>query len=329
MTQVSHTSSEPSPAHSVLPGVSVVIAAYNAERYLADAIESCLQQTRVPNQILVVDDGSTDSTARIAESFRHRVTLVSSTANGGVSAARNLGILAATSEWIAFLDADDWFLPRKLETQMAAAEANPAAQVIYTGFLEQSVQGEVKAVPYFTPNELQECLLYLCPLGMSSTMVRKSALQQVGGFLSIPAGPEDWDLWLRLTQRHSSNAFVGVREPLMVYRRTPGSLSFNLRGMMEGRLHVVDQHFPAQPANLRRTFMRRRMRSFIFFDSSLALRHDEERDYLSQIRRSLLEWPFPTPRMGLRRYKIALVMLLQRYFGRRLQSGSLSAPPRS
>jgi glycosyltransferase involved in cell wall biosynthesis len=99
------------------PRVSCVIPAYNAERFLADAIESILAQTHALFEVIVVDDGSTDGTAGIAGRYRDRVRCVTQ-ANAGLAAARNAGVGAASGDFVAFLDADDLWLPEKLARQL-------------------------------------------------------------------------------------------------------------------------------------------------------------------------------------------------------------------
>ncbi|KLU02040.1 glycosyl transferase, family 2 [Rhodopirellula islandica] len=104
--------------------ISVVIPAYNAELFLAEAIESCLAQTRQPDQVIVIDDGSTDRTAEVALSFADFVTLIP-LERSGPGVARNAGIAAATGDYIALLDADDRMTPNRLQLQMDLFDARP------------------------------------------------------------------------------------------------------------------------------------------------------------------------------------------------------------
>ncbi|MFZ9033203.1 MAG: glycosyltransferase family 2 protein, partial [Anaerohalosphaeraceae bacterium] len=104
--------------------ISAVIPAYNAEKYIARSINSVLNQTCPVDEIIVVDDGSTDSTAEVIKSYGGKVRYIHQQ-NAGVSAARNTGIQAATCEWVAFLDADDEWLPEKIERQVENIKNNP------------------------------------------------------------------------------------------------------------------------------------------------------------------------------------------------------------
>ncbi|MHC5141971.1 MAG: glycosyltransferase family 2 protein, partial [Planctomycetota bacterium] len=104
--------------------ISVVIPAYNAEKHIARAIESVLAQTRPADEVIVIDDGSSDATAEVVRSFGDKVIFIQQE-NAGASVARNAGIEAATSDWIAFLDADDEWLPNKLQLQVEHFKRNP------------------------------------------------------------------------------------------------------------------------------------------------------------------------------------------------------------
>lgn len=116
------------------PRVSVIIPVYNGERYLAEAIESVLQQTLPPAEVIVVDDGSADGSGAVAQSFAAVRYLRQ--VNGGSNAARNRGILHSTGDFLAFLDADDLWMPDKLAVQMAVLTQEPALDFVY-GYVEQ------------------------------------------------------------------------------------------------------------------------------------------------------------------------------------------------
>ena len=110
--------------------VSVVMAAYNYAPYISEAIESVLAQTRPPLDVIVVDDGSTDATPEVLAAFGDRIRVLRQT-NQGASAARNRGIEAARGEYIAFIDADDVWKPRKLELQMALFDADQLSSLAH------------------------------------------------------------------------------------------------------------------------------------------------------------------------------------------------------
>ena len=118
-----------------MPTVSVVIPTYNCSRFVGDAIESVLAQTRVPDQIIVVNDGSTDDTAAVVQQYRDGRIVYIEQANGGIAAARNRGLSIATGDYIGFLDADDRWLPSMLERQLALLERQPDVICTFANFM--------------------------------------------------------------------------------------------------------------------------------------------------------------------------------------------------
>ena len=144
------------------PLVTVIIGAYNAARYVGEAIESVLAQTHDRIELIVVDDGSTDGTGEVAESYGDAVRCIRQE-NGGMAAARNRGVGEARGDYLAFLDADDRFPPDKLRTQLAAFAADPSLDVVYghvTEFLSPDLDDAsrrllrepVHDLPWPTPN---------------------------------------------------------------------------------------------------------------------------------------------------------------------------------
>lgn len=218
--------------------VSVIIPAYNAEPFIADTVQSALDQTHENLEIIVVDDGSTDLTVACLEPFGDRIR-VHRQANGGVARARNAGIGIATGSWIAFLDADDLWLPRKLERQLASSDA----PMTYTnrfnigarGALPE-VQSDVTAMhegDLFLPLLLEGNFITL-----SSVVLRRDVFEATGGFSPELSGAADWDMWLRVTEHHR----VGLcREPLVRYRFHPDGMSRNHEAMGRERTRVVSR----------------------------------------------------------------------------------------
>lgn len=159
------------------PAVSVVVPAHDTELYLGEAIESILGQTLPPAQVIVVDDGSHDGTAEVAEGFGAAVTVVRRE-RGGVGAAVNSGLEIADGDLVAFLDADDVWTPRKLELQRAALVAEPETDMVF-GRVEQFIS------PDLSPEERAELRP---PVGSlpgkvkGSMLVRRPALECVGMF---------------------------------------------------------------------------------------------------------------------------------------------------
>ncbi|MBU1691269.1 MAG: glycosyltransferase [Gammaproteobacteria bacterium] len=210
--------------------VSVVIPAYNSALFLQETVESVRQQTTPVHEIIVVDDGSTDETEQVIQSLGRDIVYIRQT-NAGVSAARNRGITQATGEIIAFLDADDLWLPQKVEKQVKVLLSNPEVALVATdradidvqgGFLLDSLFKHRGFYEFFSElgnNPIPQALSRLMQVNFiptSSVMVRKSALVRVGVFNTNIRYGEDLDLWARIASQH---AIVCVPEVLMHYRR--------------------------------------------------------------------------------------------------------------
>src|SRR6267154_1483950 len=160
--------------------VSVVIPVYNGERYLADAIQSVLDQTYQKFEVIVVDDGSTDGSARVAKRFGGAIRYVHQS-NGGVSKARNTGITLAQGTYLAFLDQDDLWLPDKLAVQVAYLDSHPEVGVVYCQ-CEVKGDGWMRSGPYYAePLKDNPLGIIRRPyLLMTSAMFRSEVLRKIG-----------------------------------------------------------------------------------------------------------------------------------------------------
>ena len=206
--------------------VSVVIPAYNAADHIARALDSVLAQTHRPDEIIVVDDGSTDNTAAVVKRYGPAVRYIRQE-NAGASAARNTAIKAAASDWIAFLDCDDEWLPEKLELQLALLDRNKDLVWTCSNFYHYAYwQG--RRVPHLEPEKGQallagkECFdsyftaYTVGALGWTGTMiVRRDVLQETGLFNIGQAIGEDLDMWWRITYRWPKIGYIS--RPLAVY----------------------------------------------------------------------------------------------------------------
>lgn len=192
--------------------VSVVIPTYDRAELVVRALHSVLAQTRPPDEVIVVDDGSTDDTVERIRAQFPTVRLLAQP-NRGVSAARNTGIRAATGEWIALLDSDDEWLPFKLERQLRAV----ANETLLCHGDEIWIRRGRRVNPMkkhrkYGGHIFEKCLP-LCVISPSSVLLPRQLLDAVGLFdESLPAC-EDYDLWLRVTARFP---VVYVDEPLIV-----------------------------------------------------------------------------------------------------------------
>lgn len=207
--------------------VSVVMPAYNAGKYIEASIRSALEQTWTDLELLVVDDGSRDDTAEIVARLAEedgRIVPLGNGRNGGVSAARNLGVARARGEWIAFLDSDDLWREDKLERQLALLREHPDAVLSYTASAFMDEEG--RGYGYIMEAEERttyETLLRRNLLSCSSVMVRRDVM------LRHPMGGdrmhEDYAAWL-LILREARYAY-GLNEPLLIYRLRRRSRSGN------------------------------------------------------------------------------------------------------
>jgi glycosyltransferase involved in cell wall biosynthesis len=136
------------------PAVSVVIAAFNSEKYLGEAISSVLAQSIAPAEVIVVNDGSTDRTGEVAAAFGDRVRVITQP-NAGCAAARNHGVRASTGDHIAFLDADDLWLSHKLQVQLAALGSEPAPEIVF-GHVTQFRSPELPVEAVHLPEGAEE-----------------------------------------------------------------------------------------------------------------------------------------------------------------------------
>jgi glycosyltransferase involved in cell wall biosynthesis len=196
--------------------VSVIIPTYNRRDYLKEALESVFAQSFHEMEVIVVDDGSTDGTAAALRSFGDAVRCVAQP-HSGVSSARNKGIRVAAGEWLAFLDSDDLWLPRKLAVQLDYIEAHPGIRICQTE--EVWIRNGCRLNPRkYHKKPAGHCfslLLDRCLVSPSAVMIHRDIFREVGYFdESLPAC-EDYDLWLRIGCRYPLGL---IEEPLIVKR---------------------------------------------------------------------------------------------------------------
>lgn len=184
-----------------LSSISIIIPAYNAEETLGATLQSCFHQTLQPLEIIVVDNGSSDATAKIATSFGNQVQYFFMP-NQGVSRARNKGAERATGEWLLFLDADDQLLPHALETLLATAEKQHV-NVVYGMVIERRESPQLARLNGFDfaaglPPHGAERNFWRCAIATpGSALVKKELHEKVGGFVSGYEPMEDRDYWIK------------------------------------------------------------------------------------------------------------------------------------
>ena len=239
---------------SAVPTVSVIIPTYNCDRYIVRAVESVLQQSGCTFEIIIIDDGSTDSTEAVLEPYRDREAYPAGNRlryvkqeNQGVAAARNHGIEIARADYIAFLDADDYFLPDKLVRQAEILFKRADVGIVHSGWQRVDSMGNklLDVRPWSQIPELDlENWLRWKPVLPSAMMFRREWLQYVGGFDPRFPPAEDTNLVLKLTLKGCKTAWL--REITVCYRQHESSAMH--KGLPQARsLVAVTDDFFAQP----------------------------------------------------------------------------------
>lgn len=240
-----------------MPLVSVIMPAHNADQTIADSLRSILAQTWQDWEAIVADDASSDRTAEevaaVAAEDRHnrihylRLEPTPKAQSHGPSAARNRAIDAAVGEFFAFLDADDLWSPEALADRLGALQANPAAGLAYswTDCIDESGQfarpgGHITCEGEVYPRLLVQNFLE----NGSAAIVRRSALETVGGFDESLRFGEDWDLWLRLAARYP---FVAIPKVQVLYRVARYASSSQVQAFARDVRFATDRAFDQAP----------------------------------------------------------------------------------
>ena len=225
-----------------MPDVTVVVPTRDHSALLARTLSSVLSQREVPLEVVVVDDGSTDDTLALLAAINDpRLRTIRNEQSQMVAAARNQGIDAATADWVAFLDDDDFWAPNKLATQMQAARQSNASWV-YCGFVQvDEAMRVVSGGPPLPPERVRAELPFrnLLPAGSSVVLASRDLLREVGAFDPSLHKLEDWDLWIRLA---AAEPPACVPDPLVAYIEH-GAMSSLRRGDFLRELDTIDQHY--------------------------------------------------------------------------------------
>lgn len=219
--------------------VTVALACYNQGHFLFEAIDSILAQTRAVDEIIVVDDGSHDATARICALYPDVV--YHHQENAGLSAARNTGLRLATSTHILFLDADDILMPTAIEHALARFAQRPGIAFAYGGYREVTADRtlifEREAVEH--GDDAYAALLHDNHVSMHGTVLYDAAmLRAIGGFDTGLPSCEDWDVYLKLSREHPIAAYAGIGAD---YRRHGANMSGNAARMIATGRTVLDR----------------------------------------------------------------------------------------
>jgi len=220
--------------------ISLIIPSYNRSNSLKRALQSVLSQSLLPNEIIVVDDGSSDNTADMLRHDFPQVTYLYQ-ANKGVSSARNLGIKHSTGDWIALLDSDDTWLSYKLEKQVNALQKSPDIKICHTEeiWIRNGVRVNAMNKHKKSGGWIFEQCLPLCAMSPSSIMIHRDIFERLGLFDESLVACEDYDLWLRISNQYP---VLFVEQPLInKYGGHTDQLSQQHWGMDRFRIQALDK----------------------------------------------------------------------------------------
>jgi len=198
------------------PQVSVIIPSYNRGWIIKEAVDSVLAQDYSDFELIVVDDGSTDNTSEILNSYKEDIKVLYQD-NKGVSAARNRGVAASSGRFVAFLDSDDLWLAQKLTVQVEFFNKTPDALICQTEelWIRKGIRVNPKKRHKKPSGMIFEPSLELCLVSPSAVMIRRSLFDRVGGFDETLPACEDYDLWLRISCRFPVHL---IDTPLIIKR---------------------------------------------------------------------------------------------------------------
>lgn len=242
-----------------MPLVSVVIPCYNQGRYLSTAVDSVLAQTHKDVEVIIVDDGSTDDTERVAARYASdsRVRYVRQT-NRGPSAARNAGVAACGGEYVNFLDADDILYPEKLQMQLDVLIQDSRLAFVYCDISHIDQNGSdiagkrdlsISQSRRMLSGDIFDSLFVGGYFPPHAPLLRVDIFKKIGGFDESLRGCCDWDLWLRIAA--DGNYTYYLDQKLAAYRIHAGNMSNDTRHMRDDEFRVIQklvQHFPIRAA---------------------------------------------------------------------------------
>jgi glycosyltransferase involved in cell wall biosynthesis len=270
------------------PALSIVIPAYNVERYVGASISSALGQTLREIEVIVVDDGSTDTTARIAGEFDDPRLIIKRKPNGGLSSARNCGIAAARGRYIGFLDGDDLWHPTKAERHLATMEADPAIGISYSYSAYVQEDGtptdRVLFSRLFRPT-LDQMIRRNHVGNGSAPVVRAECFKVAGTFDESLRSCEDWEMWVRLLRDTGAVAQL-IPEVLTSYRIVPTSLTMNFAGFLRGA-ELAAGKIRAETPQVKSSSVRRGLATCYRIAGTKALHGGSRSEALRLIRRAV------------------------------------------
>jgi glycosyltransferase involved in cell wall biosynthesis len=235
------------------PNVSVIIPNYNYSQYIGEAVESVLSQTYVNVEIIVVDDGSKDNSLEVLEIFGDKIKVIAQK-NAGVSVARNNGVANSNGEFIAFLDADDVWLPEKIEKQIALFLNDKTLGLVHVAVQDIDANGKNLETHFdgLSGEVSHELLLFRRAVilgGGSGIMIPRKIFDEVGGFDLRLSTSADWDIFYQISSRYK----VGfINEILLKYRLHGSNMHGNIPRMEREMLIGFEKAFAENPKTLQK-----------------------------------------------------------------------------
>jgi glycosyltransferase involved in cell wall biosynthesis len=275
--------------------VTVVMPVFNCENTIRRALDSALTQIDCKIEVVVIDDGSSDSTPAILKTYGDLITVITQSNQGSANLGRTRNTAAAkgSGRWIAFLDADDYWHPRKIALQLRAAKST-ASKFIFTGARSIGDSEDITEFSYQGLGRPQgdtfKALLWDNFIFTSSVLISRDAFEMVGGFSDSAKVVEDWDLWLRLASYRIK--FCGISDPLIAYEWRRGSASKAHESMRSRRLGVLENALTTTRINEVSSVYQRKVRANIECTSAWFLARDNPRSATSWYTRAFLLWPF-------------------------------------
>jgi glycosyltransferase involved in cell wall biosynthesis len=269
--------------------ISAIIPTRNRADRVVRAIESVLAQTVPVDEIIIVDDGSEDNTREAVAAFGPALRYIYQEGKG-VAAARNAGVQAAQSEWIAFLDDDDEWYPDRIEAQILALSAQPGVDGCYAPAFTVCDLGGPSEIHYpVPPARLEQDILLRNPFTQCSVVMRKSSFEQLGGFNTALRCGEDWEFCFRAVRQGLK--FVMVDRPLVKVHESPNSSSKNPEAALASERRVVDLLVSHLRGPMRLVWQGR-MNSRMYYRAALSAKARNLR-HAHYLVRSILYWPSP------------------------------------
>ncbi len=273
--------------------VSVIIPVFNGEDVISSSIESVINQTYQADEIIVIDDGSTDSTKSIVARYAASVRYIYQN-NAGPAAARNHGITSANSEFIAFLDSDDIWIPSKLEQQIRRFLQDDTIGLVASGYCFCSENMEHRkdyTVEKFSSKYISfKDLLSENYVGTSSAVVRRDCFEKVGYFDESMVFGEDWNLWLRIARQYKVAYVAAV---LCKYREHDRSISSSRARKNLEDLRLITQENARMAIGFREKMAARKAIAGYYLALAQQYRGDEDKGKeVKAALQSILNWPF-------------------------------------